>query len=395
MIWKEYDVSDKTVTNAPPTALWRRPTGDTPLIGICAPSYSMERVSYMIPSALHRYVTLKPLPLHRFERNGTFLAYTPFLLGARVDLVHTFNQIPLNRRFVVTAELEMPRYLGEASAAQIRFGLSRLASDRCRRILALSEATQAYLGRRFTDAGFPELVDKMMVFRGAVHPGPQQARLEPAAGGPLRLMFVGGDGLRKGLEPMVDAVAAARAAGIDVVLTVIGRPTAASYVMPDMRVDPAPLERRLHETPWITWHTSLPNSEVRRLMLEHDIFLLPTLDDSLGWVPAEAALAGMPSIVTNIFALPELVIDGETGWVVDLQLNADRRWRHLGDATAAAQWDAAQETIRAGILSVLMGIAGDRARVRQMGEAARRHIAGLYGFDVAETALHGIYRQAM
>src|SRR5271170_6646929 len=94
------------IQSSPATHLFRRPAAsEKAAIAVIAPSYNMERVSYMIPSTHYRYVKLRRLPLHRWERRGTFLEQTPVIIGPKVDLIHTFNHIPVNRPFVVTAEM--------------------------------------------------------------------------------------------------------------------------------------------------------------------------------------------------------------------------------------------------------------------------------------------------
>ncbi|MDB4908248.1 MAG: hypothetical protein JWO05_3032 [Gemmatimonadetes bacterium] len=52
------------------------------------------------------------------------------------------------------------------------------------------------------------------------------------------------------------------------------------------------------------------------LWREADVFVLPTRVDAFGIVFQEAAAAGLPSIGTRINAVPELVVEGETGLLV-------------------------------------------------------------------------------
>src|SRR5271154_1296077 len=129
-------MSDRSaVQNAPRAYLFRRPAvSELMTVAVTAPSYGMERVSYMIPSSRHRYIKLHRIPINRWEKRGTFLDQTPIVIGPKVDLVHTFNQIAVNRDFVVTVEMELPRYLGQPKNWQMSVGLKYLASDRCRGI---------------------------------------------------------------------------------------------------------------------------------------------------------------------------------------------------------------------------------------------------------------------
>jgi glycosyltransferase involved in cell wall biosynthesis len=61
-----------------------------------------------------------------------------------------------------------------------------------------------------------------------------------------------------------------------------------------------------------------PNSEkLRQLYYTSDIFCLPTHGDCLPLALAEAGAAGLPVISTRVAAIPEVVVHGETGFLVD------------------------------------------------------------------------------
>lgn len=359
-----------------------------------APSYGLERVSYMIPAKGHRYVWLRHLPLERLERKGTYWQQSPYVIGPGVDLVHTFNQLPLNRAFVVSAEMELPRFLGHPTERQVKAGLNRLASSRCRGIWPLSDAARAYFLRRATGLGFHELEQKVEVFRGTVPVAPAAdfcARDERA---PIRILFVGTAGLRKGLEPTLEGAERLRRDGIEVEVTVIGQPEASCYVAPGIIFDTHRVRNLLAQS-WVTHHMALPNAEVRRLMATHDLLSFLTMDESLGWVVAEAAMSGIPTISSNVFALPELVIDGKTGWTIPLPLNEDRRWMHVGKANARDPFIDTQNQLRGGLVEIVASLAKNRERISVAGAAAHDHIENLYGIDVAAAHLDQLYTAAI
>jgi glycosyltransferase involved in cell wall biosynthesis len=47
-----------------------------------------------------------------------------------------------------------------------------------------------------------------------------------------------------------------------------------------------------------------------------DIFVFPTRADSFGIVAVEASAAGLPVIAARVGAIPEIVLDGETGLII-------------------------------------------------------------------------------
>lgn len=66
---------------------------------------------------------------------------------------------------------------------------------------------------------------------------------------------------------------------------------------------------------------------VKDLLMCCDIFLLPSLWEGFGYVLAEAALCRRPSVAFDLSSNPELVEDGETGYLVpegDLQAFAEK-----------------------------------------------------------------------
>ena len=394
-------MSEKSVVQASPApCLFRLPRGTRgKTIAVITPSYALERVSYMIPHRGYDYIKLYRLPLYRLEnydRDGNFFQQTPVLVGPKTDLVHTLNHMPANRKFVVSAEMELPRYLGPVKDWQWRVGYRVLASKRCRGIWPLSDAARAYIVRRFQAAGHADLASKVTVFRGAVADPISPVRLrDSTAQGPLRLLFVGGDGLRKGLRPTLEAAQILRRGGVDLEVTIVGQLEADTYLVPGMRFPISDIHSMLSTEKWIHHHLALPNLEIRKLMEEHDLFVLPTMDESLGWVLAEAAMSGLPSISTNIFAIPELILDGINGWVIQLPLNEDLRWLHIGQPDAREAWEAAQKRIVSKLTDTIAAISANRSLIAQFGERARRHVAQHYAMDVAGHRLNELYSAAI
>lgn len=112
----------------------------------------------------------------------------------------------------------------------------------------------------------------------------------------VRLLFVGGDFRRKGGDLLLDALAALPD---EVELTVVTK----SDVAPGPRVsvvdDLAPNDGRL-----------------RDLYASSDIFVLPSRAEAYGIAAVEAAASGLPSVVSDVGGLADIVEDGTTGFVV-------------------------------------------------------------------------------
>jgi len=99
------------------------------------------------------------------------------------------------------------------------------------------------------------------------------------------------------------------------------------------------------------------------LYSDSDVFCLPTRLEPLGIVVLEAMAFGLPCVTSNVWAVPEMVVDGETGFTVppdDPPALADRLLRLLRDS----------------------------ARARQMGEAGRERLHRLFTWPVAVRKMH-------
>jgi glycosyltransferase involved in cell wall biosynthesis len=61
----------------------------------------------------------------------------------------------------------------------------------------------------------------------------------------------------------------------------------------------------------------VPNEKIPEYMTQADLFVLPSLSESFGIVNIEAMASGLPIVTTNVGGLPEIVINGENGFVVE------------------------------------------------------------------------------
>lgn len=122
--------------------------------------------------------------------------------------------------------------------------------------------------------------------------------------GPLRVLFAGSLGQRKGLSYLLRAV---DSLGNSVILTLLGRKTSD---------DCAPLNAALRRHRWVP---SLPHGELLALMREHDVLVLPSLFEGFGLVLLEAMAQGLPVITTPHTAGPDLIQEAREGFIVPIR----------------------------------------------------------------------------
>jgi N-acetyl-alpha-D-glucosaminyl L-malate synthase BshA len=85
-------------------------------------------------------------------------------------------------------------------------------------------------------------------------------------------------------------------------------------------------------------------SELTSLLSASDAFLIPSGNESFGLSALEAMACGVPVVSSNVGGLPELNVDGETGFVVpvgDIEALAERTMQLLQDSALHAKMSRA------------------------------------------------------
>lgn len=122
-------------------------------------------------------------------------------------------------------------------------------------------------------------------------------RSKKADGDPVRLLFVGGDFVRKGGDLLLDVFAALPPGSCE--LHLVTR-------------DPVPPRPHVFVYP-----NFMPNDPgLRDLYARCDVFVLPTRADVFSLASMEAMATGLPVVTTAIGGIPEIVDEGLTGFMI-------------------------------------------------------------------------------
>jgi glycosyltransferase involved in cell wall biosynthesis len=195
----------------------------------------------------------------------------------------------------------------------------------------------------------------------------------PASRIPGRIVYVGQIIPDKGVDLLLDAVAALVARGRDASLDIIGRmdgweaPEYAGYRDSLFnRARQPDLDGRVRFLGWQDHVQPFLEAGV-----VHCAPSLPSAREGFGLVNLEAKLAGMPSVVFRSGAFPEIIDHQRNGWVCDV-------------ATVAALADGLDYFLTDPARTAQAGAAARRSYEPYNGEAYRREWAAIFGIDGAD-----------
>jgi glycosyltransferase involved in cell wall biosynthesis len=167
-------------------------------------------------------------------------------------------------------------------------------------VLAPSEATAAEVRRDYR-------VEEVGVIPN-VTGGLKIAPAGEAEGETGYLLYVGRLRIRKGVEVLLEALRELRRKVPGAVLRIAGNGehrAALERAMADLGLGPA-----------VTFLGTQSASQVRALLHGAATLVIPSIYEGMPLVVVEAMDAGVPIVASAVSGIPEVVVDGETGWLV-------------------------------------------------------------------------------
>ncbi|MEW2158771.1 glycogen synthase [Streptomyces sp. NPDC007189] len=116
----------------------------------------------------------------------------------------------------------------------------------------------------------------------------------------------------------------------------------------------------------------LPRPEVIQLLTRAAVFACPSVYEPLGIVNLEAMACGTPVVASRVGGIPEVVDDGRTGLLVDVD-----------------------DDFEPGLARALDTVLGDPEAARRMGEAGRRRAAEEFGWDAVARRTAALYEEIL
>jgi len=131
--------------------------------------------------------------------------------------------------------------------------------------------------------------------------------------GTIRLLFVGVDWERKGAEIVVNTSKLLIESGKKVQLDMVGIPKLPLKENPSF----------INNHGFINKNNSLEQEKLNKLYLEADFLFVPSRQECLGIVFAEANTFALPAISTNTGGIPSIINNGISGYTLDINANAN------------------------------------------------------------------------
>jgi alpha-maltose-1-phosphate synthase len=134
----------------------------------------------------------------------------------------------------------------------------------------------------------------------------------------------------------------------------------------EMMVDDLKLRR-----PGIVWIPEMLDRQSTIALYSHaSVFCCPSIYEPFGIINLEAMACGTPVVGSAVGGIPEVVVDGETGFIVDPHLSA-----------APPHDPRDPSTFSHGLAEAINRLAADPALARRMGEAGRRRVVEVYSWQ--------------
>ena len=193
------------------------------------------------------------------------------------------------------------------------------------------------------------------------------------------VLFVGRITRQKGVSHLLDA---ARHLDHDVQVVLCAGQPDTPEIGAEVKAKADELQARRHNLVWIEEMLSRP--AVVQLMSRAAVFVCPSIYEPFGLINAEAMACETPVVATAVGGIPEIVVDGETGYLVDFELDEG----HYGFPADPGQ-------LATDLAARIDSVIGDPAQSERMGQAGRRRVVEHFAWPEIAARTVELYRSLL
>jgi glycosyltransferase involved in cell wall biosynthesis len=301
-------------------------------IGLHKQNYGYSYVVYGGKPAINGYSFVPSTNLW-FPGLPKYLAWVRMFSPVhRVDVYHSYNYIVCNNRpWIISFESWLPRFFGSKQNEKAWiWGLEKLAGDNCKKILPISYAAENFFFNILDYLGYPKQVfkDKTLVVMPGMVDEIKPREFDFEKDKKYKFLFVGNDIVRKGGRPLI-RVFKELAKSYNIELTIVSSFNK-DIVTRNDDYDLDKFENEVSGLKYVNILKNVPHHDLLNIIYPaHDVFVLPTLQDSFGFVLVEAMGKGLPIISTNQFDIPEKVSHDHNGYLINIPIDKNRRSKFL------------------------------------------------------------------
>jgi len=128
----------------------------------------------------------------------------------------------------------------------------------------------------------------------------------------------------------------------------------------------------------------LPRVEVVALLSAATVFACPSVYEPLGIVNLEAMACELPVVATATGGIPEVVVDGQTGWLVPIE--------QVGDGSGTP---VDPERFETDLAAALTDAVGDLERAARFGRSGRERAIGHFSWDTIGERTLAVYESVL
>jgi glycosyltransferase involved in cell wall biosynthesis len=309
------------------------------------------------------------------------------------DIYHYINMVPEKppgKPFVVEFEHAGALFsfvFDRRREQTVKTGLKR---NTCRAIICSSEAAKKTLKELFGD-DYAAISGKVHVVYPAIDRDIKSLEVPAGLGKSrsLRLLFVGNDSYRKGMEETLLA------------LKKLKKPIKDRVSLTVVSADAGPIIGKYPEIKDMV--TLLPPNYSKQEIIndfykKSDLLLLLTKQDTFGFAALDALSSGVPVLTTRQFALPEIVTGGKDGILLNLSRSVlDEGIYYSPELAKQVNSSNVDDKLVDEIVAVLTRLEKDRQKVAEMGAKALDKFkpAGRFSVDNHNAKLSEIYQTAV